>query len=177
MTQDATNWLHEVLRLGRRILELTHDLDFDEYHSTEWPRIGVERYMISLGDAARAALNDAPELRERFPDLVKAIDMRNFLTHAYLHIDDLVVWNAVTEELPRLLEDVGQLFADRDFCDLRKAKRQTVRPRRSSVRHRAPGPGPSPAWAPARSTPSLPRTPPARRTSCLDAAPAGTPRR
>jgi uncharacterized protein with HEPN domain len=114
MTHDATNWLHEVLRLGRRILEMTADVPFAEYQSAEWPRIGVERYMISLGEAARAAMRDDPELKERFPGLQKANDMRNFLTHAYLHIDDLVVWNTVMEELPHLLEELGRYIPQRD---------------------------------------------------------------
>lgn len=114
MTRDATNWLLEILRLGNRILQMAEGMDFAEYQSSEWPRIGIERYLISLGEAARAAMHQDPGLSERFPDLVKANDLRNFLTHAYLHVDDLVVWNAVNEELPGLLEDLGQFVSDRD---------------------------------------------------------------
>lgn len=106
MTRDATNWLLEILRLGKRILQMTEGMEFAGYRSSEWPRIGVERYLISLGEAARAAMHQDPGLRERFPELVRANDMRNFLTHAYLHVDDLVVWNTVTEELPALLDEI-----------------------------------------------------------------------
>lgn len=114
MMHNATNWLHEILKLGDRVLEMTNGIDFSEYQLTEWPRIGVERYLISLGEAARAAMNDAPGLRQRIPELIKANDLRNFLTHAYLHIDDLVVWNVVEEELPRLLEEIRDYLAERD---------------------------------------------------------------
>lgn len=112
MTHDATNWLHEILRLGRRILQMTEGFSFAGYQSSEWPRIGVERYLISLGEAARAAMNDDPGLRDHLPGLIKANDLRNFLTHAYLHIDDLIVWNTVEEELPRLLQDVERRFRE-----------------------------------------------------------------
>lgn len=105
MTHDATNWLLEIIRLGTRIVTMTEGLESAGYQSSEWPRIGVERYLISLGEAARAAMQQDPVLRERFSDLVKANDMRTFLTHAYFHVDDLVVWNAVIEELPRFLAD------------------------------------------------------------------------
>lgn len=110
MTRDATNWLLEILRLGNRILRMTEGMEFAEYQSSEWPRIGVERHLISLGEAARAAMHQDPALRTRLPELVKANDMRNFLTHAYLHVDDLVVWNAKTEELPRFLEEIQQVI-------------------------------------------------------------------
>lgn len=114
MTRDKTNWLREVLRLGRRILEMVEGIEFQEYQSAEWPRIGVERYLISLGEASRAALNDDPDLQLRIPALVEANDMRNFLTHVYLRIDDFIVWNAVTQKLPELLDAVQQVIDERE---------------------------------------------------------------
>lgn len=110
MNQDAIEWLREIVRLGTRIREMVEAVDFSEYRTTEWPRIGVERYLISMGDAARGALKNEPALRERIPDLVNAIDLRNFLTHAYLHIDDLVVWSVAAEELAPLLEAVERVL-------------------------------------------------------------------
>jgi uncharacterized protein with HEPN domain len=114
MTRDETNWLREVLRLGQRILKLIEGIDYETYHSTELPRIGVERYLISLGEAIRAALQANPELGTHIPDARNAIDLRNFLTHAYLHIDDLIVWNVLREELPRLLLDTETVLREKD---------------------------------------------------------------
>lgn len=106
MTHDAINWLREIHRFGTRILEMVSSLDIATYSSSEYPRIGVERYLISLGEAARAAMRQDPTLKERIPALIDANDLRNILTHAYLRIDDRVVWNAVTVELPRLLDRI-----------------------------------------------------------------------
>lgn len=113
MTRDTINWLHDVLRLGGRILKLVEPLEFEE-HRTDFLRIGVERYLISIGDALRPALRQRPDLGDRVPDARNAIDLRNFRTHAYIHIDDLVVWNVVTTKLPRLLEDIERVIREEE---------------------------------------------------------------
>lgn len=112
MNPDAIEWLHEVVRLGTRVREMVEPIDFAEYQTTEWPPIGVERYLISMGDAARGVLKVEPPLRERIPGLINAIELRNFLTHAYLHIDDRIVWNVATEKLAHLVETVESVLSD-----------------------------------------------------------------
>jgi uncharacterized protein with HEPN domain len=113
MTRDPINWLRDALRFARRVSELIEPLDYDTYHATEFPRIGVERYLIALGDALRPALHHDPSLGARIPDARNAIDLRNFLTHAYMHIDDLVVWNVATTKLPSLIQDLETVIAER----------------------------------------------------------------
>jgi len=98
--------------LETRILKMVASLDPESYTSTEYPRIGVERYLICLGEAARVAMKQDSSLRERIPDLIDANDLRNVLTHAYLHVDDRVMWNAVAVELPRLLHKVEREIDD-----------------------------------------------------------------
>ena len=58
-------------------------------------------------------MSQDPSLRSRVPDLIDANDLRNVLTHAYLHIDDRIVWNAVTVELPRLLDRIEREIGER----------------------------------------------------------------
>jgi uncharacterized protein with HEPN domain len=114
MTRDPINWLRDALRFARRVTELVEPLDFDTYHTTEFPRVGIERYLIALGDALRPSLHHDPALEDQVPDARNAIDLRNFLTHAYMHIDDLVVWNVATVELPRLIQDLEAVIEERD---------------------------------------------------------------
>jgi len=114
MTRDTTNWLRDAYRFGRRVLELVDPLDLEQYRSTEFPRIGVERYLIAIGDALRPALQHDPGLGARIPEARNAIDLRNFLTHAYMHIDDSVVWSACTTNLPNLLKDIDAVIRERE---------------------------------------------------------------
>lgn len=114
MTRDPINWLRDALRFGRRILEPVEPLSYEEYRGTEIPRVGVERYLIAMGDALRPALHHDPALAASIPDARNAIDLRNFLTHAYMHIDDMVVWSVVTTELPRLIHDIEVVILERE---------------------------------------------------------------
>lgn len=111
--RDTTDWLLDALRSGRRAVELAAPLTYEQYHSTEFPRIGIERYLIIVGDALNPVLHHEPTLAEVIPDARAAIDLRNFLTHAYMHIDDLVVWNVLTEHMPRLLADIESILRER----------------------------------------------------------------
>jgi uncharacterized protein with HEPN domain len=61
MTRDTTNWLRDAYRFGTRVREMVEPIDYEQYHATEFPRIGVERYLIGIGDALRAALRHEPE--------------------------------------------------------------------------------------------------------------------
>lgn len=112
MTRETTNWLRDAWRAGNRVIQLAEPLDYEAYHSNEFPRIGIERYLITVGDALRAAMHHNPSLVDRLPDARNAIDLRNFLTHAYMHIDDMVVWNVIREHLPRLLEQIEDVLRE-----------------------------------------------------------------
>jgi len=114
MTRDTTNWLRDAHRFGTRVQELVAPLIYEEYHSTEFPRIGVERYLIGIGDALRAVFDHEPELEERIPDARNAIDLRNVLTHSYMYIDDRVIWNVATVELAGLLRDIESIIRERE---------------------------------------------------------------
>jgi uncharacterized protein with HEPN domain len=92
---------------------MVEPIDHEQYHATEFPRIGVERYLIGIGDALRAALRHEPELAGRIPDARNAIDLRNFLTHAYMYIDDKIVWNVATVRLADLLRDLDGVIQER----------------------------------------------------------------
>ena len=122
MTRQTTNWLRDAHQCGTRIIRLIEGLDFDQYHSTEFPRLGVERYLITLGEALRVALRNDPGLKTELPEARYAIDLRNFLTHAYMHIDDWVVWTTITTKLPTLLEDIDHLIERRTGNDPTQGK-------------------------------------------------------
>jgi uncharacterized protein with HEPN domain len=65
-------------------------------------RSAVERQLEILGEACRRALDEAPQLRERLPELGLAIGPRNRLIHGYDRIVDAVVAATVQRDLPRL---------------------------------------------------------------------------
>jgi len=42
-------------------------------------------------------------------DLRGIVDVRNHIAHGYITVDDKIVWNAICERLPKLIEDINSL--------------------------------------------------------------------
>ncbi len=94
--------LHDALTAAQRARAFLGDLDADAYGVNVLVRSAVERQLEILGEACRRALDEAPELRERLPELSLAIGLRNRLIHGYDRIVDAVVAATVQRDLPRL---------------------------------------------------------------------------
>lgn len=102
MTNRLPKHLHDALTAARRAAEFLGGLDLDGYRANVLVRSAVERQLEILGEASRRVLDDAPELRERMPELGLAIGLRNQLIHAYDRVVDAVVVDTVQRDLPRL---------------------------------------------------------------------------
>ena len=60
-----------------------------------------------VGEAARQV---SPESRQEYPDIPwrDIVGMRNLLVHEYFKIDEDVVWQTVTVDLPKLIDALEQ---------------------------------------------------------------------
>lgn len=94
--------LHDAVTAAQRAREFLGNLDADAYGADVLVRSAVERQLEILGDACRRVLDEAPDMRERLPDLSLAIGLRNRLIHGYDRIVDAVVVATVQRDLPRL---------------------------------------------------------------------------
>jgi len=70
---------------------------------------GVERQFEIIGEAAGQLAKMDPNLAAKITDYKKVIGFRNVLIHAYADVDDLLVWDIVQTQLPRLHEEVKLL--------------------------------------------------------------------
>lgn len=102
MTSRLPKHLHDALTAARRAREFLGELDADAYSANVLVRSAVERQLEILGEASKRALDEAPELRDRAPDLALAIGLRNRLIHGYDRVVDNVVVATVRGDLPRL---------------------------------------------------------------------------
>ncbi len=74
-------------------------------------RAAVERQVEIVGEACRAALSDTPDLRDRVPEMVLAVTMRNRIAHGYDTVDDAIVFETVTTCFAELLEGLDRKLA------------------------------------------------------------------
>lgn len=89
---------------GRQQSDLAADLQFS---------FAVQRAMEILGEAAAQV---SQETRQRLPMIpwLDIVGIRNRLIHAYFQVDDKVVWETVTRDLPVLLQILESAAAEVD---------------------------------------------------------------
>jgi uncharacterized protein with HEPN domain len=102
MTNRLPKHLHDALTAARRAGEFLGERDEEAYRTNVLVRSAVERQVEILGEARKRALDEAPELRERIPELALAIGLRNRLIHGYDRVNSAVVRDTVRHDLPRL---------------------------------------------------------------------------
>jgi uncharacterized protein with HEPN domain len=74
-------------------------MDFDAFAGNRVAQLAVSHCLEIMGEAARHV---PPEVQARCPEVAwrQMNDMRNVLIHAYTIVDLVVVWQAVTRDVP-----------------------------------------------------------------------------
>ncbi len=109
---DLAKRLFDAHRAALRIKAITEGMDFADYESAEVTRLAVERLLEIVGEALTVALRIDPELSNRFPDLRRAVGLRNRIIHGYDDINDVVIWDIVQLNLPPLIDQLEALLND-----------------------------------------------------------------
>jgi uncharacterized protein with HEPN domain len=108
--RDDAARFRDILESITLIEQFVAGMDFAAYRTDDKTRSAVERQMLTLSEAAKA-------LGPRAEDLCPGHDWKGFrgmgdlLRHAYHRIDDRLVWDSVTLELPALKVSVAQALA------------------------------------------------------------------
>ena len=73
-----------------------------------------ERKLEIVGEALNRLSREDPELAARIPDIARVIGFRNVLAHGYEMVDEEVVWDAITSDLPALAAKAEALLTELD---------------------------------------------------------------
>ena len=84
--------------------------DFSEYQKNKQLRRAIERELEIIGEAANKILQLDPEIK--IENARKIVDLRNWVIHGYDKVDDVIVWGIIINHLPKLKEQVSDLFKD-----------------------------------------------------------------
>lgn len=114
MPRDPRMLLADVLDAAGSIGRFRDGVDLSGYRADELMRAGVERKLEIIGEALNRLGREDPELVARIPDLGRIVGFRNILAHGYDVVDDDVVWNAITIDLPELVRTVEAILQEMD---------------------------------------------------------------
>ncbi|HOM15644.1 MAG TPA: DUF86 domain-containing protein [Rubrivivax sp.] len=108
MSDRLPKHLDDAAHAARLALRFVRGHRLDDYRADELLRSAVERQVEIIGEACRRAASDTPDLRERVPEMVLAVAMRNRIAHGCDTVDDDIVFETVTTRFAALLDGLGR---------------------------------------------------------------------
>ena len=103
-------YLWDARYAAQAVLRFAAGKSFEDYRADELLRSGIERQMITIGEARRAALSLDSSLAHHFPDASQIIAFRNRVVHGYFDISNVTVWDIISNDLPAVIETLDRLL-------------------------------------------------------------------
>ena len=113
LERDPRVYLDDILDAAGKAIEFTDGLSFGEFVGDKRTTFAVIRAFEILGEAAKNVPEATRKLAPRVPWQEMA-GMRDKLIHAYHGVDLKVVWRAIREDLPIVVDDVTQALQKLD---------------------------------------------------------------
>ena len=110
MEHDPKAFLYDISQACNDIIDFTKQITVEEYGDNSLLKAAVERKFLVIGEALVRLRNEFPEILNNISDHTKIIGFRNVLVHGYDVVDDKTVWSAVSEGIPKLLNEVQSLI-------------------------------------------------------------------
>ncbi|MFZ2648744.1 MAG: HepT-like ribonuclease domain-containing protein [Burkholderiaceae bacterium] len=98
--------LHDALTAAQLAMEFMNGFDAEGYAANALVRSAIERQLEILGEACRRALDEAPTLLERIPEVALAVALRNRIIHGYDRVEHAIVFDTVRRDLPILAQQL-----------------------------------------------------------------------
>ena len=108
--RDPRLYVEDMIEFCDRVLDYTRGVDPVGFAADRMRYDATLRNLELLGEAATHV---GQEVRDRAPGLPwrQVIATRNRLIHAYLGIDDDIIWSIVTDDVPALRRGLAALLA------------------------------------------------------------------
>lgn len=99
----------DIVMYARRLIEMTTERTYDDFVGDDQLRLASERCVEIIGEAARQISDDR---RSQFPDVPwpQIVGLRNIIVHGYAQLDHNKLWNAIQNDVPKLLERLSPLL-------------------------------------------------------------------
>jgi uncharacterized protein with HEPN domain len=114
MRRESKKLLEDIRQAAKRILEFTENKTISDYTSDALLRSGIERQFEIIGEALNRLAKAQPDVTNQISRHKRIISFRNILIHGYDIVEDPIVWDVITTDLPLLYEQVQILLGGED---------------------------------------------------------------
>ena len=107
--RDWRFYITDMIGFGENVSSFTDGMDLNAFIEDARTYHAVVRCLELIGEAAT---HIPPAVRDAYPEVEwrRLVGTRNRLAHAYLHIDDNVLWDIIRADVPRLLPQLRRLL-------------------------------------------------------------------
>jgi len=98
--------LTDVLTAGDAIERHLQNTDFSTYLENELLRGFCERKLLIVGEALARLRDLDSEAQSEINEIHLIVGLRNRVVHSYDSVDDRIIWDALVNHLPSLLDQV-----------------------------------------------------------------------
>ena len=110
MQLEAKKLLEDVRLSCEEIFAFTEGKTFQNYQQDSLLQSGVERQFEIIGEALNRLVKTVPEVANQISNYKRIISFRNILIHGYDIVEDAVVWDIITSDLPLLHNQAVKLL-------------------------------------------------------------------
>lgn len=102
-------YVGHMLDMARKAVAKTSGLSHQGYDADENLRLALTHLVQVIGEAARQV---SPDCTDRHPEIPwqEIVGMRHKVVHDYLGVDEDIVWQVVTEDLPPLVAALEKML-------------------------------------------------------------------
>ena len=108
MPKDDAVYAGHMLDMARKALQLVRGKSRQDYDREEPLRLALAHLIQVIGEAARRVAPEYCQANSHIP-WKAIIGMRHKVVHDYMTVDEEMVWNTVTHELPRLVTELERI--------------------------------------------------------------------
>lgn len=112
MLPESPAYLWDALVAAKKAGSVAADHELEGYLQDWVLQSAAERQFEIVGEALKNLRTADPATAERIPDVHAIIATRNVLVHAYAKVDQMKLWETLTEDVPRLIRVVAALLAE-----------------------------------------------------------------
>jgi uncharacterized protein with HEPN domain len=109
MAKDDLVYLGHMLDMAGKAVEKTRGLQPSEFDRDENLRLALVHLIQMIGEAARRV---SPQTQRAHPEVPWAniIGMRHKVVHDYLDVDEDIIWDVATADLPPLVAQLTRIL-------------------------------------------------------------------
>ncbi len=106
MQHDPLVCVEDVIMACELILQFTQNMTEDDFYTDNKTKAAVERKIEVIGEALNRIKKINPNTLEKIDNWKEIIGFRNVIAHGYDVVEDSIVWESITNDIPLLLKQL-----------------------------------------------------------------------